>query len=623
MMNHHHIHDTALVIASVLIAAFASYTALDLANSVTVARGKARYSWLLGGSLAMGIGIWSMHFVGMLAFRLPGIQIAYDVGLLILSILVAMAASAIALWMVSRPKVTTRAYVLSSLAMAAAIAGMHYIGIASMRMGARWEWNYTLVGASLGIAVVASFAGLWIAFRLRKDLSRRAFLYRGLGGAVMGIAISGMHYTAMMAMTFFPTEPIVLEQKQLIATSGLAIAVTGTTILILGIALLGSIVDRALSRRQAMADVIQESETRLRIITNAVPAFIGYINRNFQFTFTNHLYKEWFGEHVGPGTFAQDILSPEAFKKLKPLMESALSGNETALTVDLPHPTLGIRSVEARYIPDREINQQAKGFFVLGYDVTEKNKNEQALREAIRARDEFLSVASHELKTPLTSLKLQAQLRSRNLEKGNISAFTQEQLNKMVVTDARQIDRLIHLVDDMLDISRINTGKLSIRREQLDLCELTREVLDRFQNQLESTGSTVTLDCGTAVTGNWDRFRLEQVLVNLFTNAMKYGAGTPIQITVSRMGALALLTVRDQGIGIAQENHDRIFQRFERAVSANQVSGLGLGLYIVRQIVEMHGGTIEVESELGKGSTFKVTLPLPDSSTPESSSRHS
>lgn len=247
-------YDPILVTLSVLIAIFASYTALDLANSVTVSRSRARPVWLCAGALAMGVGIWSMHFVGMLAFTMPGMAIAYDIALVVLAIAVAILASALALFIVSRPAVAPSATLYAGLAMGAAIAGMHYIGMWSMRIPAAIEWNPGLVGASILIAVGASFAALWLAFRYRLDGSGRARWIRIGGGVVMGLAIAGMHYTAMAAARFLPrAEGITLDARDVLATQGLAVAVIGTTLLVLAMAIAGSTINRALGRRTATA----------------------------------------------------------------------------------------------------------------------------------------------------------------------------------------------------------------------------------------------------------------------------------------------------------------------------------------------------------------------------------
>ncbi|NUP14271.1 MAG: response regulator, partial [Polyangiaceae bacterium] len=233
------------------------------------------------------------------------------------------------------------------------------------------------------------------------------------------------------------------------------------------------------------------------------------------------------------------------------------------------------------------------------------------LVHAIRARDDFLSIASHELRTPLTSLKMQVQLRERALATGKLSAFAPEALARMVSSDARQVDRLTRLVDDMLDVSRISSGRFTVTTgEAYDLVASVRDLIERTAPALEAAGCEVSFDAPAPVIGCWDRSRIEQVVLNLLTNAMKYGRGKPIRCAVGLQANQAMISIEDRGIGIAAGDEERIFGLFERAVSANEVSGLGLGLYISRRIVEAHGGTIGVRSELGKGSTFTVSLPL-------------
>ncbi len=238
-------------------------------------------------------------------------------------------------------------------------------------------------------------------------------------------------------------------------------------------------------------------------------------------------------------------------------------------------------------------------------------KNTKAeLEQAVRIRDEFMSMASHELKTPLTSLKLQSQLRKRKVQLGDLAAFSLERLAKMFEADEKQLQRITHLIDDMLDVSRIGSGVLSMRFEQFDLCELARDVVERSSEQFVVAGCALKVELCPSAVGNWDRFRIEQVLMNLLTNAMRYGAGKPILLQVYSSSAGARLVVCDQGRGVAPEHHERIFHKFDRAVSNSEISGLGLGLYIAHQIVDAHHGSIWVESELGQGAAFIVELPV-------------
>jgi signal transduction histidine kinase len=232
------------------------------------------------------------------------------------------------------------------------------------------------------------------------------------------------------------------------------------------------------------------------------------------------------------------------------------------------------------------------------------------LENAVRMRDDFMSIVSHELKTPLNTLILEVQLRKLQLGRKNLAAFSEDKLQQMVDKDERQIQSLIRLIDDMLDVSRIRTGKLSIRPTQVDLGKLVASVVENFAPQMEASGCTLLFQRPEPVIGLWDEFRIEQVLANLLTNAMRYGAGQPVQVNVSTTAAGACIEVRDHGIGISQKSLERIFFQFERAEGSESSAGLGLGLFIAEQIIKAHSGLIQVESEEGKGALFRVLLPL-------------
>jgi PAS domain S-box-containing protein len=258
-----------------------------------------------------------------------------------------------------------------------------------------------------------------------------------------------------------------------------------------------------------------------------------------------------------------------------------------------------------------------KGTFLLAVltirDITERRITEQALREAVRSRDDFLSIASHELKTPITSLKLQAQIARRSYESGR-ETYHPKQVDQMMELIERQADRLNRLVDDMLDIAHIRSGRLNVLKDTVRLDKVVAEVVERFGPILKQAGSTVSFEAQAMLEGNWDRVRLEQVVTNLLTNAMRYGNKKPVTVVVSKSPQapdMARLEVRDLGMGISPNSRDRIFNRFERDVNNNEVSGLGLGLFIARQIVEAHGGHIWAESPgINQGSTFIVEIPL-------------
>jgi signal transduction histidine kinase len=230
--------------------------------------------------------------------------------------------------------------------------------------------------------------------------------------------------------------------------------------------------------------------------------------------------------------------------------------------------------------------------------MTERNR-------AVEARDEFLAIASHELSTPLTAVSLQVQNLLRALKSGHVET---EKLRAHMEATWRMVGRLARMMRELLEISRIS-GRIRLEREEVDLALLIRESVSRLDPQIVQAGSAVTVLASEPVPGQWDRTRLDQVIDNLLTNAIKFGAGKPVEIVVDGVGSMARLEVRDHGIGIGLGDQARVFERFERAVSRRRFGGLGLGLWIARQVVEAHGGTISLSSELGRGSTFTVQLP--------------
>ncbi|MDG9925214.1 MULTISPECIES: hybrid sensor histidine kinase/response regulator [unclassified Pseudomonas] len=239
----------------------------------------------------------------------------------------------------------------------------------------------------------------------------------------------------------------------------------------------------------------------------------------------------------------------------------------------------------------------------------ELRETQAELQKAVQMRDEFMSIVSHELRTPLNGLILDVQLRKLRLQQGRSDAFSADNLREMTNRDERQIRSLTRLIDDMLDVSRIRTGKLSIRPQPADLGVLAGSVVENLAAQFVSAGSHVELAVEGPAPVLIDEFRIEQVLANLLTNALRYGGGKPVQVRVWSDGEQVCVAVRDQGQGISEGDQRRIFEQFERGCDTGVAHGLGLGLFISEQIVQAHEGRIELESRLGEGSCFTVVLP--------------
>lgn len=245
----------------------------------------------------------------------------------------------------------------------------------------------------------------------------------------------------------------------------------------------------------------------------------------------------------------------------------------------------------------------------------ELQASQAALQQAMRLRDDFMSVVSHELRTPLNTLKLELYARRLHIENGDADAFSLENMEVMVANDARQLDRLVKLINDMTDVSRIHSGQLSICTAPTDLTQLTRTVVQQFSNQIEVSGSSVRVYVEDDTIANVDELRVEQALTNLLTNAIRHSDRKPIDIRVEKhrteKGVEWInIKVRDYGKGIEPNDRLRIFHQFERGKNERKGSGLGLGLFIANQIVTAHGGALEVESEPGEGALFTLSLPV-------------
>jgi len=272
--------------------------------------------------------------------------------------------------------------------------------------------------------------------------------------------------------------------------------------------------------------------------------------------------------------------------------------------------TLGVLSI-ASAVPGRygradlELAQEAAGRAATAID---NARLYRASQEAVRARSEFLTVASHELNTPVTSLMLALESLRRATLLGR--PMDPQTVDRLVELAGRQGARLIRLTNDLLDVSRMEARPLALELTDVDLVALVREVAERFEMDLARARCPVSIDSGAPVVGRWDRSRIDRVVTNLLANAIKFGAGEPIELFVGAEGGVARLAVRDHGIGVAPEQRDRIFGRFERAVSEKHYGGLGLGLYLSRRLVEAHGGSIRCDSSAGAGATFIVELPV-------------
>jgi len=372
------------------------------------------------------------------------------------------------------------------------------------------------------------------------------------------------------------------------------------------------VTEQVLARKlvEASREEARRSAAQLQTITDTLPALVAYIDPQERYRFANRTYETWFGQKPEQlvGKTVREFIGEEAYAEFQEPIRRALAGEVVHYEGALTHQDGQMLYTQSSYIPERDDRGQVRGFVVLAFDITERKQAEEAVRNAVRLRDEFLSVASHELKTPLTPLSLKLQTLTREAAAQPDSPFAQK-VRTHVEAGRKQLKRLSDLIGDLLDVSRISSGQMRLHWEPVDFAAVVREVATRLEPEASRAESRLTLEFPEELLGRSDRMRLEQVAENLLTNAIKYGAGKPILVRLAAGPERVTLTVQDQGIGIAPEHQARIFERFERAVSERNYGGLGLGLYITRTIVEALGGTIRVRSEPGQGACFTVELP--------------
>jgi PAS domain S-box-containing protein len=611
-------YDFHLVALSIFIAILASYAALDLAGRVTSAHGGKRMLWLSGGSVAMGIGIWSMHYIGMLAFHLA-IPVEYDWPTVLVSLLAAIFASGVALFVVSRRKMGLFRAFVGSVLMGGGISAMHYIGMAAMRLSAMCRYSPSLVTLSAILAIVISFVALWLTFHFRGDTTAGGWL-KTLSALVMGTAIPVMHYTGMAAASF---EPSTLAYQQLshsvsISTLGTA-GITIVALMVLGLVILTSLLDRRFS---VQALELESSEQRYRqIVETAFDAFVG-MDSNGLITDWNAQAGTIFGwtgsETIGKGfcqvivpnhshnaykqSIRQIVTTPEGSAVNKRFEITALDRDGREFPIELTMSSIRTGNTDRLAAFVRDVSERKRG-------EEEREKAKEAAEAASRSKSEFLANMSHEIRTPLngvigmTDLVLDTELSAEQRE--------------YVETVKMSANSLLTVINDVLDFSKIEVGKIDLEAIDFNLRESMEVALKTLAFRADEKSlellCEIAPDVPEIVRG--DSTRLRQVVVNLVGNAIKVTAKGEVVLKVqvdADEGEDGILhfTVADTGIGVSSEQQKLIFEPFTQADASTtrKYGGTGLGLAISRNLVAIMGGRIWVESEVGRGTRFHFTV---------------
>ena len=612
-------YNYALVALSVLIAMFACYAALDLAGRITAAGGWTRPVWLLGGSAAMGTGIWSMHYIGMLAFILP-IPVAYHWPTVLLSLFAAILASVVALYVVSREKMDAPRAVVGSLLMGTGIAGMHYIGMAAMRLPATCQFNSFLVVLSVVFAITISLAALWITFRLREEKTGNG-PQKLAGAIVMGAAIPVMHYTGMAAARFsLSSVPPDLSHAVGISTLGTA-GISAVTFVVLGLALLTSWIDRRFA-----AQTMELQEEKLRRSE-------AYLAEAQRLTHTGswvwrvaegdalHLSEEWyriygFDPESGPPVFAERLqrVHPEDRAKWQGALDQAIankSNYEVEFRILLPDGS--VRYIHTVGHPVLDASGEVAQFVGSSTDVTRRRLAEEALRQAqldlahvsrVTTMGELTVSLAHEVNQPIAAAVTDANTCLRWL------ARDQPNLEEARAAASRMAKNATRAAD-IISRVRLLFEQTSPPQELVDINAMVREMIVL----LDSETTRHAISVGTELASDLprvmgDRVQLQQVLMNLLLNsmdAMKDVDTTRELVIQSQVTSneQIMVSVSDTGVGISSQHAAQIFNAF----FTTKPYGTGMGLRISRSIIESHGGRLWAANNRPRGAIFYFTLP--------------
>ena len=598
-------YDFGLVALSYIVAVMASYVALNFVGRLRAEQNhNAKIYWLVGGAFTMGAGIWSMHFIGMLAFVMP-MPMEYEFGWTSASLLMAMLASGLALFILQKKDYSVVHLAVGGFIIGLAISTMHYMGMEGMKGHTAIHYLPGLFFLSVAIGIGAAEAALWLALQSNRGSNKRQFTLKLISALVMGVAICGMHYTGMAAAVFTPTmSHVMMPYAQAIPPTYLAFFVAGITALIISIALTVS------SYYKKMIVAVENEKEFLNAMLDNLEDGIIACDEQGQITVLNHSLQkhiEFNKDRKNTNDlldyFSLSTMDNKVLNKDHLPINRALSG-ERVRGLQLIMRFKNDITREVVVDGQKIINSEGKvlGAVTVIHDVTE-------LKNTEKLKNEFVSIVSHELRTPLTSIRGSLGL----LVSGMMGEFP-DKAKKLIEIANNNCERLLLLINDLLDIEKIEAGKMDFQLSKADLNQVVKETIDSNKMYAERFGVSIELmPSESNIQVLVDSSRLMQVLSNLISNACKFSPKDgKIIVTVEQKNANARVSVSDNGPGISAEFKPRIFQKFSQADSSatRGKGGTGLGLNISKTIIGKLGGTLDFMSNPNEGTTFYFDLPV-------------
>ncbi len=587
---------------SVLIATIGAYVAIEIAQRVRAAVRRRRLFWVYGGALAMALGIWSMHFVGMLALHLP-IPVWYDAPLVTLSYVAAFLGCVIAFAIFNRSTVHSGLLVLASVFMGLAIAAMHYTGMAAMRMNSHVMYDPVIFVASVAVAISVSFAALALTRNFLATGSEPRAWLKKLGAALlMGFAVAGMHYTGMAAAVFThgpagwrPNDHVVLGTYQL----GLVVAATSAALL--GIALAATQFERW----------TLTTKGRFEHLLDLSPQVVWFGGPDGRITYLNPYWYDYTGlsERKALGDGWIEAVHPEDRKRVLESWQTAVrEGTDYVLELRLRGRKGEYCWFLARSRPARDEFGKVEAWLGIAVDIEERKKAEEEALAASQAKSEFLASMSHELRTPLNAIGGYAELLALGI-RGPLNAEQAQDIARI----RRSQQHLLTLIQDVLNFAKVDAGQTEYHITAVPVDEALHDTESMIAPQILAKGLHYCYKgAGKSAAVLADPEKMQQIVLNLLTNAVKFTeSGGSITLSSELSGKCVEIRIADTGPGISPEKLKRIFDPFVQAERRlNQpVQGVGLGLAISQDLARAMDGQVTVESVVGEGSTFTLTLP--------------